>query len=62
MMWWIWIPLIIIVVWLIVRQTNANTSSNPKQESPLEILKKRYANGEITKEEYEQRKKVLEDE
>lgn len=60
MMWFIWIPLIILVVWLIIRLTNRGQSSVEKKESPLEVLKRRYASGEITAEEYEQRKKVLE--
>lgn len=30
-----------------------------KKETPLEILKRRFAEGEITKEEYEEAKKVL---
>jgi len=30
-----------------------------KKESPLEVLKRRFAKGEITKEEYEEAKKVL---
>ena len=29
------------------------------EEEPLEILKRRYARGEITRQEYEERKKVL---
>jgi len=33
-----------------------------KKDSPLDILQKRYANGEINTEEYSERKKVLEDE
>ena len=60
MMWFIWIPLIILAVWLIFRLAKTEHSSVQKKESPLEILKRRYASGEITSEEYEQRKKVLE--
>jgi len=30
-----------------------------KNDDPLRILKKRFANGEITKEEYEESKKIL---
>ncbi|MCQ6961512.1 SHOCT domain-containing protein [Mucilaginibacter sp. JC4] len=32
-----------------------------KKDSPLDILKKRFASGEITKEEYHERKKILEE-
>jgi putative membrane protein len=32
----------------------------PQQESPLDVLKRRYANGEIAKEEFERMKKDLE--
>lgn len=59
MMWFIWIPLIILVVWLVIKLTHAGQSFRQKKESPLEVLKKRYVNEEITKEDYEQRKKVL---
>ena len=31
-----------------------------KNDSPLDILKKRFASGEITSEEYQDRKKILE--
>ena len=60
MMWLIWIPVIVLGVWLIVRFTKTNGPSEQNQESPLEILKRRYANGEISTQEYEQRKKVIE--
>jgi uncharacterized membrane protein len=34
--------------------------TTPPAKPPLEILKERYARGEIDKEEYEERKRVLE--
>ncbi|WP_428741336.1 SHOCT domain-containing protein [Tenacibaculum sp.] len=58
MMWLIWIPLIVLIVLLVPKLNTTNQFT--KKESPLEILKRRYANGEITTEEYEQIKKVLE--
>jgi putative membrane protein len=38
---------------------NGNTKNTNKQESALEILDRRYANGDISKEEYEQIKKDI---
>lgn len=34
-------------------------SSAPGRETPLELLRRRYAAGEISKEEYEERKRTL---
>jgi len=31
-----------------------------KKDSPLDILRKRFASGEITKEEYQEKKEILE--
>ena len=62
MMWFIWIPLIVLIIWLVVKQTKTDQSSGQKKKSSMEILKRRYASGEITTEEYERRKKVLEKE
>lgn len=55
--WGMWfIPLLIIlIVYLLIK----NNSQSKSQETPLEILKRRYAKGEITKEEYEQVKSDL---
>ncbi len=60
--WIFWIILIALVVWLFVNQNNKNKQpfNNPQSESPLDILKKRYAKGEITKEQFDQMKKDLE--
>ena len=57
MVWWIiWIVFIFIIFGLyepVPRKKN-------KENAPFTILQKRFASGEITKEEYEERKKILE--
>ncbi len=59
-----WILLIIIVAvilyFVINRGKTTGTSAGSKKESPSEILKKRYAKGEITKEEFDKLKKDIE--
>jgi uncharacterized membrane protein len=40
-------------------ETHGKDSSSGNTESALEILKKRYARGEINQEEYEKMKKIL---
>lgn len=40
-------------------QSNSNRQSNENSESALDILQKRFANGEITREEFIQIKKDL---
>lgn len=61
-MWIFWILLIVAVVWIIkaVSDTGSRTN-NSNENSPLEILKKRYARGEIDEQEYKRRRKELED-
>ena len=61
MMWVIWIPIIVLAVWLILRMTDTNESKRTTKETPFEILKRRYANGEITAEEFDKRKKKLQE-
>jgi len=62
-MGWGWILgllLLVLVIWLVVRstgQTGASTHSG--EETALDVLKKRYARGEINKEEFENKKKDL---
>ena len=48
-----------VVVYFIIQSTRAKTSGGPLQETPQDILKKRYAKGEISKEEYERMKNDL---
>jgi len=60
-MWIFWIVLIVIVV-LLLRGVAGGLSSSPprRQDTPLEILKARYARGEINDEEFQQRRRELE--
>ncbi len=66
---WMWLmPIFFIIFWglviwgivALVRGLNApRDSDSAKADSALEILKRRYAKGEITKEEYEEKKHDL---
>lgn len=59
-LWWIIaVLLVVLVVWLIVRTARRASSADTAGKSALDILKERYAKGEIDKEEYDQRKKDL---
>ena len=53
-----WLLIILIVVLLIKANSN-KSDSNQQPETPLEILEKRYARGEIDEEEFQRRKKQL---
>ena len=57
-----WIAVIVGIVFLIrwlVLSTRAEGHKAPSEDSALEILRKRYARGEINKEEFEEKKKDL---
>jgi putative membrane protein len=57
-----WILIIVAIIflirWLVVSSRVGSHGQKP-EESALEILKKRYARGEINKEEFEQKKRDL---
>ena len=55
-MWIIWVLLIVLVVW-IVKATIGRVGNEPP--SALEILKQRYARGEIDQDEYQRKRKDL---
>jgi len=59
-MWIFWLFLIFILFVAIKAISGTSESKNTNRETPIEILKKRYANGEINEEEYERRRKELE--
>ena len=55
-----WGALIFLAVWAITRFTREHaTSPSESSPSPIEILKKRLASGEITEAEYEKIKKRI---
>ena len=54
---WIFWLLIIVLIFFLIR--SASDSSNKSDKSALDILKERYAKGEISKEDFEEKKKHL---
>lgn len=59
-MWIFWIAIIVGLVFLIKWIVQQNKQVEQKLvENPIEILKNRYARGDISKEEFEQKKKDL---
>lgn len=58
---WIIIPIAIgLLIYFFVQSQKTKGQTPTQNESHLDILKKRYAKGEISKEEYERMKKDLE--
>lgn len=57
-MWLIFLVIIGVIVYFIVRSEKW-MKRGPDEETALDVLKKRYAKGEITKQEYEKIKKDL---
>lgn len=55
-LWWF---LIIILIIFMVRFLTNSGRNNQNKETPMEILNRRYANGEINEEEYNKRKREL---
>jgi putative membrane protein len=59
-MWIFWILVIVGVLFLVKWIVQQGKQSQPgHEENPLDILKRRYARGEVNKEEFEQKKKDL---
>jgi len=62
MMWIVWLPVVVFCFIFLYRFfDHANKNKYLEKESPLDILKSRYANGELSTAEYEERKKTLAD-
>jgi putative membrane protein len=58
LLWWILIIVAIVALIRWVTHTSANREP-PRENRALEVLKERYARGEIGKEEFEQKKRDL---
>lgn len=56
-----WLIIIGLVVYAVVSHNKRNTNVNfpEHNDTPLDIIKKRYARGELNKEQFEQMKKDL---
>jgi putative membrane protein len=57
--WFFWVAVIALIVWAIVNQNRRQNYPPQQHETALDILKKRYARGEINKDEFEEKKKDL---
>jgi putative membrane protein len=54
-----WLTLIVLGIVALVKWISGTINKNSKPDSALEILRNRYARGEISKEEFEKRKQNL---
>ena len=61
MAWWwiIGIVIVVVIAWVVVKGLNQSRTNQCIGKSALDILKERYASGEIDKQEFEERKKDL---
>lgn len=58
--WFFWIIILVVIIVGIQQFTSRNQYfNNNDSETPLDIIRKRYAKGEITKEEFEEMEKKI---
>ena len=55
----VWIVVLGLIIWAIVAAVSHPAESNSLPDSAIDVLQRRYARGEINKDEYEDRKKDL---
>lgn len=58
MMWW-WILIPVVLVLGVFLYNGRNKQNSVQRENPMDILDNRFAKGEISKEEYEERKQGI---
>ncbi len=59
MAWWVfWI--LVIILFFVFLEAEPKHKAKQRREKPLDILKRRYAKGDLSTEEYEDRKTYLE--
>jgi len=58
-MWLFWILLIAVIAWIVKTAMDSRGSPLDQERSALDILKERYAKGEIDREEFQQKRKDL---
>lgn len=52
--WAIGLAILVLLVWLVARAASTRDAPPPREESAEEILKQRYARGEIDEQQYQQ--------
>ena len=58
--WLVVLGLLVTLIWFLIRK-GSSTMRNSAGETPLEILQKRYARGDIDEEEYRRMKEEIKD-
>jgi Predicted membrane protein len=58
-MWILFLILLGVAIYFIVQNTRSKNLEGQSRETPIDILKKRYAKGEITKEDFDRMKNEL---
>jgi putative membrane protein len=59
LMWILFLVLVSVLVYFIVKASQGRGPGAMSRETPLDILKRRYAQGEITKQQFEEMKRDL---
>ncbi|MDE3741068.1 SHOCT domain-containing protein [Maribacter polysaccharolyticus] len=58
MMYW-WVIVLAVIALVIFYYMGKNGNNKRNRETPIDILDYRFARGEITKEEYEEQKRII---